>query len=184
VIVAEIENPAMHRVLYLCVIFAIAGVVAVRKLDQSAKSSSGNGVNAMAMAAKPAADPAPSSNYRVVTLNSGPGGHFQSSARVDGRWLHFLVDTGASSVALRESAAAQLGIHPTARDYNVKISTANGTTRGARVLLDRVELEGITVRNVTAIVLPDESLGTNLLGMSFLSRVKFSHDRGRLVIEQ
>jgi aspartyl protease family protein len=174
----------MQRIVYLFVVFAVAGVVAASKLDHSAKSNSGNGANAMAMAAKPAPEPAPSSNNRSVTLNSGPGGHFQSSARVDGRWIHFLVDTGASSVALRESAAAQLGIHPSARDYNVQISTANGTTRGARVLLDRVELQGITVRSVAAIVLPDEALSTNLLGMSFLSRVKFSHDRGRLVLEQ
>jgi len=43
---------------------------------------------------------------------------------VDGRRLEFMVDTGASQVALRASAAAQLGIHPTARDYSIKINTA------------------------------------------------------------
>ena len=50
--------------------------------------------------------------------------------------------------------------------------------------LDRVELNGITVRDVEALVMPDEALSTNLLGMSFLSRVKWAHDRGRLVLEQ
>ncbi len=50
--------------------------------------------------------------------------------------------------------------------------------------LDRVELNGISVRDVEAIVMPDEALSTNLLGMSFLSRVKWTHDRGRLVLEQ
>ena len=50
--------------------------------------------------------------------------------------------------------------------------------------LDRVEVNGITVRDVEALVVPDEALSDNLLGMSFLSRVKWSHDRGRLVLEQ
>ena len=50
--------------------------------------------------------------------------------------------------------------------------------------LDRVEINGITVRDVQAFVVPDEALSTNLLGMTFLSRVKWTHDRGRLVLEQ
>src|SRR6476660_4189057 len=105
-------------------------------------------------------------------------------ARVDGRWIDFLVDTGASLIALRESSAAKLGIHPSARDYSVKMQTANGVGKAARIQLNSVEVNGITVRDVEAFVIPDEQLSTNLLGMSFLSRVKFSHDRGRLVLEQ
>ena len=62
--------------------------------------------------------------------------------------------------------------------------TANGVGKAAPVTLDRIEINGITVRDVRAVVVPDEALSTNLLGMSFLSRVKWSHDRGRLVLEQ
>jgi aspartyl protease family protein len=64
------------------------------------------------------------------------------------------------------------------------MQTANGIGKAARVQLGRVEVGGITVRDVDALVVPDESLSTNLLGMTFLSRVKWSHDRGRLVLEQ
>jgi aspartyl protease family protein len=64
------------------------------------------------------------------------------------------------------------------------MQTANGVGKAARIQLNYVEVNGITVRNVEAFVIPDEQLSTNLLGMSFLSRVKFSHDRGRLVLEQ
>ena len=85
---------------------------------------------------------------------------------------------------MRESAAAQLGIHPAARDYTIRTQTANGVGKAAPVTLDRVEINGITVRDVRAIVVPDEALSTNLLGMTFLSRVKWTHDRGRLVLEQ
>ena len=54
----------------------------------------------------------------------------------------------------------------------------------ARVTLNRIDIDGITVRDVQAIVVPDDQLAVNLLGMSFLSRVKWSHDRGKLVLEQ
>jgi aspartyl protease family protein len=121
---------------------------------------------------------------RSVTLQDDGRGHFLVQARVDGRWIDFLVDTGASLIALRESSAAKLGVHPSARDYSVAMQTANGVGKAARIQLNAVEVNGITVRNVEAFVIPDEQLSTNLLGMSFLSRVKFSHDRGRLVLEQ
>ena len=172
----------MRQFLFLFAVMAAVGVGVARYSDH-AKSS---GTNAMAMAAKPKPEPAPavSSNYSTVTLNSDSRGHFQIDARVDGRSIEFLVDTGASSIALRESSAAKLGIHPSAREYSVKMQTANGIGKAARVQLGRVEVGGITVRDVAALVVPDESLSTNLLGMTFLSRVKWSHDRGRLVLEQ
>jgi aspartyl protease family protein len=98
--------------------------------------------------------------------------------------MDFIVDTGASTIALREGDAARLGIHPSERDYSVRVATANGTTRAARVSLNRVEVGGVTVRDVTAVILPDEALGQNLLGMSFLSRLRWEQRNGRLILEQ
>ena len=65
-----------------------------------------------AMATNAVAPPRPESNpgSRTVTLQNDGRGHFQVEARVDGRWIDFLVDTGASLIALRESSAAKLGI--------------------------------------------------------------------------
>ena len=105
-----------------------------------------------------------------MVLNRGNGGHFWTEARVDGRRMDFVVDTGASAIALRESDAARLGIHPTARDYTVKVNTANGVSRAAPVELRMVEIGNIVVRDVAALVHPDKALGVNLLGMSFLSQ--------------
>ena len=119
-----------------------------------------------------------------MTLSPGRDGHFRTEARVDGRRLELVVDTGASQIALRAEDAARLGIHPTPRDYNVKVATANGITRAAVVELRMVEVGNIVVRNVPALVHPDEALGVNLLGMSFLSRVRWTHERGRLILEQ
>jgi aspartyl protease family protein len=130
-----------------------------------------------------AAPPAPA-NSRSVTIARDGRGHFMVEARVDGRRLDFLVDTGASAIALRESAAARLGFHPSPRDYTVAVQTANGVGRAAAVTLRSVEVGGIVVRDVPAFVTRDDALQVNLLGMAFLSRVKFSYDRGKLVLEQ
>ena len=55
----------------------------------------------------------------------------------------------------------------------------------ARAKLDRIEIGGITVYDVQALVLPDDALGVNLLGVSFLSRLKrYEYANGRLVLEQ
>jgi aspartyl protease family protein len=132
--------------------------------------------------AQPKAQAAGSS--RTVKLDSDGRGHFRVDARVDGRPISFLVDTGASAVVLRESSAAQLGIFPRSSQYTGRSQTANGVAKYAPVRLNRVEVNGITVHDVAAAVMADDALAVNLLGMTFLSRVKFTHDRGRLVLEQ
>jgi aspartyl protease family protein len=172
----------MRQMLGFMLLMVAVALGVTRYMDHTAKSG---GTNAMAMAPRPAPAAAPpaSQGYRTVTLRDDGRG-FQVEARVDGRTIDFIVDTGASSIALRESSAARLGIHPSARDYNVKMQTANGVGKAARVKLDRVEINGITVRDVSAVVVPDEALAMNLLGMTFLSRVKWTHDRGKLVLEQ
>jgi aspartyl protease family protein len=147
------------------------------------------GTNGATAAAPPAASlpneaSSAAANYRSMTIRRGPNGHFNVEAEVDGRHMEFLVDTGASVIALRERDAARLGIHPSQREYTAAVSTANGIVHAAPVELNRVDVGSLTVRNVQALVLPDEALGENLLGMSFLSRVRWEHRDGRLVLEQ
>jgi len=138
------------------------------------------------MTAHPVTPSAPApSNSRSVVISPGRNGHFQVEGRVDGRRMDFMVDTGASVIALTADDAATLGIHPSASEFTALVSTANGTVRAAPVELDRVEIEDITVRNVAAMVLPDGALRDNLLGMSFLSRLhRWEFADGKLVLEQ
>jgi aspartyl protease family protein len=141
----------------------------------------------------PTAPPAPaaqvatteptSSGWRVV-IQPDRRGHFRVEGAIDGRRLEFIVDTGASVVTLTESDAARLGFHPAARDYVAQLKTANGTVRAAPMRLGMVEIGGLMLRNVQAVVLPDEALSENLLGLSFLSRLRrFEYREGRLVLE-
>ena len=164
----------MGQIVAVALVLLIAGVLAVKFVDQ-------NGRAPVVTMAAPAQE---NTNYRSVKLTRADNGHFEVEARVDGRRLEFIVDTGASHIALRESDAARLGIRPVPRDYTVKVNTANGVGRAARVELRSVEIGGIVVRDLLAFVHPDEALSVNLLGMSFLSRVRWTHDRGKLVLEQ
>jgi aspartyl protease family protein len=127
----------------------------------------------------------PSSSGRSLMLEADRQGHFEVEARVEGRFVDFVVDTGASLVVLRESSAAQAGIRLQPRDYTATAVTANGKIKAAPAKIERIEVGGITVYDVPAIVLPDEALAKNLLGVSFLSRLKrYEYANGRLVLEQ
>src|SRR5713101_1717421 len=96
-----------------------------------------------------------------------------------------MIDTGASVIALNESSAAQFGLRPSGGDYNATVTTANGKVRAARTRLAMVDIGGLVVRDVDAMVLPDEALSENLLGLSFLSRLKrFEYANGKMVLEQ
>jgi aspartyl protease family protein len=126
-----------------------------------------------------------SAGQHKMSLSSGRDGHFRVDARVDGSQLGFLVDTGASLVILRESDAAQIGIRPLPADYTATVSTANGQIKAARAKLSRIEIGDITVYDVPALVLPDEALWQNLLGVAFLSKLRrYEFADGRLLLEQ
>jgi aspartyl protease family protein len=129
--------------------------------------------------------PATPADSRSVILSRNAQGHFQTDARVDGRRMTFMVDTGATVIALTADTAASLGIHPSANQYTAAIRTANGIVHAAPVELGMVEIEDIAVHNVAAMVMPDGALSDNLLGMSFLSRLhRWEFAGGRLVLEQ
>ena len=96
-----------------------------------------------------------------------------------------MVDTGASQVVLTTREAARLGFHPTPRDYTVPVRTANGIAHAAPLRLDTVEIGGVMLRDVSALVGAEDVLSDNLLGLSFLSRLhRFEYRDGRLVLEE
>jgi aspartyl protease family protein len=112
-------------------------------------------------------------------------GHFLAEGRIDGQRIGFMIDTGASVVALNETSAARFGLRPSRGDYNATVTTANGTVKAARARLAMVDIGGLIVRDVDAMVLPDQALSENLLGLSFLSKLKrFEYANGQLVLEQ
>jgi len=133
----------------------------------------------------PAVETVGQSGLRSLSIPPDARGHFQTEGRIDGQRIGFMVDTGASMIALNETSAARFGLRPSRADYNATVTTANGTIRAARTRLAMVDIGGLVVRDVDAMVLPDEALSENLLGLSFLSKLKrFEYANGKLVLEQ
>ena len=128
---------------------------------------------------------APQSGTRSLSIPRDARGHFATQGRIDGQRLAFMIDTGASVVALNESSAARFGLRPTPGQYTATVTTANGTVKAARMRLAMVEVGDLIVRDVDAMVLPDRALSENLLGLSFLSKLKrFEYTNGQLVLQQ
>src|SRR5471032_3170998 len=132
----------------------------------------------------PVQDTAPAGN-RSISIPSDRRGHFETEGRIDGQRIGFMIDTGASMIALNETSAARFGLRPARGDFNATVTTANGTIKAARTRLAMVDVGGLVVRDVDAMVLPDAALSENLLGLSFLSKLKrFEYANGQMVLEQ
>jgi aspartyl protease family protein len=121
----------------------------------------------------------------TVEIKAGMHGHFQARAEINGRPIDVLVDSGASIVALTYDDARRAGVYVRDSDYTQRVSTANGVARVAPVVLDRVSVGDVMVRNVPAAVSEPGMLTVTLLGMSFLSRLSRVDMRaGVLVLEE
>jgi aspartyl protease family protein len=172
----------MRNIMILAAFMVGLGTIMAQMADRMtatpafANAASGKAVPVEAMA---------QAGTRSISLPRDARGHFQTEGRIDGQRIGFMVDTGASVVALNERSAARFGLRPSRGDYNATVTTANGTIKAARTRLAMVEIGGIVVRDVDAMVLPDEALSENLLGLSFLSRLKrFEYANGKMVLEQ
>lgn len=109
-----------------------------------------------------------------ITLSAGAGGHFFAEGQVNGGAVRFVVDTGATAIALPGADATRLRI-----DYRrgriINTRTANGTTQAYLVRLDSVRVGGIELQGVDAIVI-EQGLDIALLGNTFLNRTEMRRD--------
>jgi aspartyl protease family protein len=108
----------------------------------------------------------------AVKIRRRPDGHFVVKTHANGVALTMLVDTGASTVVLKPADAQRLGIDVERLRYIVPVQTANGTTYAAHVRLRSLALGPINLNDVEALVAKPGTLKDNLLGMSFLSRLR------------
>jgi aspartyl protease family protein len=96
-----------------------------------------------------------------------------------------MVDTGATLVALNASTARRVGVSVGPADFNHQVNTANGPVKVALVRLSSLQIGKIALDDVDAVIIDDRSLGTNLIGMSFLKRLdKYTVENGALMMAQ
>jgi aspartyl protease family protein len=119
---------------------------------------------------------------RQMSIARRNDGHYWVSGSVNGQSMEFLIDTGASTIAMSENEADRLGL-----DYlkgrSVQVNTAGGTKKAWQVRLDRVKIGTLEVLGVEAMVLPGSYPTQTLLGMSFLNRVGWREEQGVLYVE-
>lgn len=117
------------------------------------------------------------------TLITADGqGHFYTTGNVNGTSVRFVVDTGATSIALGPTDARRIGIDVN-RGQKGLVSTANGQAVVTRVMLDTVRVGDITMHQVEAVVLQTE-MPVALLGMSFLNRVEMLRDGSTMTLKK
>lgn len=116
-----------------------------------------------------------------VSIRRSGDGHFRLTATVDGKPVRFLVDTGASLVALTRRDAQSLGIDTARLTYGLRLNTANGTAWAAGVSLGEIAVGTIRVRNVSGSVSRD-GLTESLMGLTFLNRLSGYEVRGDTMI--
>ncbi len=117
----------------------------------------------------------------TVKLIADSRGHYQTLGQVNGGTVQFLVDTGATTIALPSADARRLGINYLngERGYT---QTANGRALAYRIKLDTVKVGDITLHGVDAVVLEGDGLKEALLGMSFLNRTEMKRDGQALTL--
>ncbi|AYF01201.1 retropepsin-like aspartic protease family protein [Paracoccus yeei] len=119
-----------------------------------------------------------------IEVPMGGDGHFHLTARVNGQPVRFVIDTGATTIALAEDDARRAGIDPDSLAFVGQARTANGMVQTATVMLDSLTIGEIAEYDVPAVVLRSD-LDLSLMGMSYLSRfARVSIEGNRLILER
>ncbi|WP_285353435.1 TIGR02281 family clan AA aspartic protease [Pseudomonas sp. ME-P-057] len=119
--------------------------------------------------------------YVEVKLTSNRDGHFVMTGQINARPVQFMLDTGATNVAVPESVAETLRLE---RGERVQVSTANGRTDAFRTTLQRLQIGDIVLNNVRALVVPGLDGEQVLLGMSAVKQLEFTQRGGTLLLRQ
>lgn len=119
--------------------------------------------------------------YVEVKLASNRDGHFVMTGQINTRPVQFMLDTGATNVAVPEGVAKLLRLE---RGERVQVSTANGRTDAFRTTLQRLQIGDIVLNNVRALVVPGLDGDQVLLGMSAVKQLEFTQRGGTLLLRQ
>ena len=125
--------------------------------------------------------PAGEGGPRRIELVANPAGQFVVSGSINGSAVEFLIDTGASHVAVPARLADDIGLE---RGPEMRVETASGIARAYHTTIDRVAIGGIVRRDVRGSIVPSMPGESALLGMTFLRGIELRQSGDRLILEQ
>ena len=117
-----------------------------------------------------------------IVLPVGSGGHYTAMGAINGHSVPFLVDTGATTIAMGADVANRIGLDPADSTQSAAM-TANGAVATRTITLRQVTIGDVTVYNVEAMVMP-QAMPVVLLGNSFLSHFQMHSDNDTLVLDK
>lgn len=117
----------------------------------------------------------------VVELQQNRSGHYVANGQINGHPVTFLLDTGATQVAIPQALADRIGLQ---RGMPVSVRTANGVARAYTTQIDELRLGEIRLSNVSASIVPGYQSEQILLGMSALKALEFTQRNQQLTITQ
>lgn len=123
-------------------------------------------------------------NQASISIAPDDVGQYRAQGSINGHFVGFLVDTGASLVAISERSAKEIGIPYAASPERAPVVTAQGQVDAYLVDLETLTIGGIQAHHVRAAVIPGDYPVEALLGMSFMRKVKMEQQAGVLVLKQ
>jgi aspartyl protease family protein len=118
-----------------------------------------------------------------ITLVAGPGGHFMAEGSINNRSASFMVDTGATTVAMSQADADRIGLKYRDKPPSGMVGTANGNVPAHKVTLNSVRVGNVQVFNVEALIVP-QGMPYILLGNSFLTRFQMKRENDVLTLDR
>ncbi len=120
-------------------------------------------------------------DIKELVLKRNKMGHYVANGSINSQPVVFMLDTGATQVAIPDAIARRLNL---SRDYQSYSNTANGTATVYLTKLDSISLGDITLNNISATIVPGYKSNEVLLGMSFLKHLEFSQRGDTLTLKQ
>ncbi len=115
----------------------------------------------------------------IVKLKQDAQGHYVTKGFINDKSVTFLVDTGATSIAIPITVANQLGLE---QGPSITVNTASGTDEGYLSRLESVQVGEIRLLNISAVIIPNKNDDEVLLGMSFIKHLDFSQTNQTLTL--
>jgi aspartyl protease family protein len=177
------SNKILSTLIAAAAVAAAVTLILVPRLDERRQAAPGAEETVNVVDTEDEAETRSMRKSAVMLIKSD--GHYWARALVNRKAsVDFMVDTGASTVAITQEDAQKMGFRPRGLTYDIRINTAGGETYGAAVVIDSIKIGTLEVKNVRGVVMQDV-LTQSLLGMSFLRELySYEFRSDRLIIKQ